>query len=146
MRINNTYVDDFKPSNFDFGVVYFIESAPGQITSSLFDKKEKICFINCPFAKAIKVPIYIQEKGGKFVRNITNEINCLTGILEEDNDSQHFDYLAITLFNELKTNDIILTETTGLSKLSVIRLMRLCKALITTFEHKKIFIVEVNNA
>jgi hypothetical protein len=138
-------IDDFKISNFPFGSAYFVLATSGQIIPDIFDNKEEIRFINCPFKEAIKVTSYKPKKRKKRTSEFIEKIGSLREPLTSDHDSPHFDNLIPILFDEIKTYDTILIESTGLSSFSVLRLLFLCKQLVTTFSYKKILITDVSN-
>ena len=69
--------NNFKASDFDFDSPYFVLATPGQIVPSTFDNKDEICFINCPFKEAIKVPSYIHKLGKAAAKRVLEEIQTL---------------------------------------------------------------------
>jgi len=137
--------NDFRISDYRRDTAYFLLASPGQIQPSLFDKKAKICFINCPFKEAIKIPSYIQKKGKRFVRSIKDEINSLNIAPKKIDVNSHHEQMLIILFNEIKQHDLIFIETTGSDDSSIIRLMNFCLELLKIFLHKMIFIIDISN-
>lgn len=138
-------IADFEISNHSFGSAYYVLATPDHVVSSIFDNDNQIRFINCPFKEAIKVPFYIQEKGKKFGDQIIDEIQALITFKIKTGSEEHFTNLIVVLFSELKVHDIVFLETTGLSELSIIKLMRFCDEILRNYHHKKLFVVDVSN-
>ena len=137
--------NNFKASNFDFDSSYFILATPHQITPSIFDNKDEICFINCPFKEAIKIPYYIQKIGKAPAKRILEEIQSLVPQKINFDDRSFFESLLIALVNELKGNRTIYLEISGCSQQSIIEFMFFCERIIKVYRQKKIFVADVSN-
>ena len=128
-----THPNNFKASNCGFDSSYFILATPGQITTSIFDDKDEICFINCPFKEAVKIPSYIQKIGKASARRVLGEIQTLLHWEINFDDRAFFAPLLIALVNELKVNRTIFLETSGFSQESITELMSFCERIVRTY-------------
>jgi hypothetical protein len=132
----------FNISDYDFGSAYFVLASPGQLQPLDFSSKTEICFINCPYKEAIKVPYHIKKIGKRLVNQLREEIQNLISYDVSIDYPEHFDDLITTLCHKFKNYDTIVLEDSGLCQENTVRLMRFCMEIS---EQKKIFIIDASN-